>query len=126
MIKWRPIFMNYIISGKIFKVIKSVVLCALAFSQINCASLDQTFRKHTPPMAKTYIGIRSDLAMLGGKTLGQKGRGRMNGVVLFLIWPVLLIDIPLSFALDTAFLPYTIPQSLMLSKNEKKKPHSVK
>ena len=103
-----------------FKIIETFVVVVLMISQTSCASIDGTFREYKSPIAKTYIGVRRDIAMLQGKTLEHQEKSAIDALKRIFIWPLFIpnlpfIDLPFSFAFDTIFLPYTIPHSIFFS-----------
>lgn len=70
-----------------------------------CMSLGTTFDKDPEIDSKMYIGTRTNMLMLAStfsSKMDSEGRGMMIGAL-----PFILLDVPMSFVLDTLFLPYT-------------------
>ncbi len=62
-----------------------------------------------PPDNKIYAGVRFDASTMG--EIASDKENKPSPIVL----PLLLIDLPLSFAADTVLLPYTIPDAIINS-----------
>ena len=78
-----------------------------------CVSLGQHFDSngHVPP--GVYPGLRSDVKFLTKDVFSQRGGmdALLDSVEPFLI-PVALVDIPLSFGMDTLLLPVDVFKSV--------------
>jgi uncharacterized protein YceK len=58
---------------------------------------------------RVYIGTKIDSTFLASPfRLSPKGEAHQSWGMSLLIWPFALIDLPLSFAVDTLLLPYTL------------------
>lgn len=64
-----------------------------------------------PPDNKIYVGVRFDTANIGNIVSGDSN---INPLAL----PLLILDLPISFAADTVLLPYTIPDAVFFSEKK--------
>lgn len=79
-----------------------------------CASVIMTFG---PPEPRVYAGTRFDAGVAGAGGLCESGNCPFATEVMPFV-----IDLPFSFALDTLFLPYTIPSAVINSLASKYEP----
>jgi len=75
------------------------------FALSGCMSLATTFDNDPEVDSKVFIGTRTNLDMAASpfsSKMDSEGKGMMIGAL-----PFILVDIPLSFVMDTLLLPYT-------------------
>lgn len=97
----------------------SLLLSLLLITQAGCATLHGVTEEDRKwGENRIYIGTRCDVGHIyAGVTLGG-GKGDTCGHLysIFLL-PLVLVDLPLSFALDTVLLPYTVSKEAFGLKN---------
>ena len=98
------------------KISKSFLLLALALNISGCASLYTTFGSNEYSYeSKVYSGTKLDafaLFWVPACALGGGGHGcPVDNPAGLLLWPVVLVDLPLTFVCDSVLLPYTLSQN---------------
>ncbi len=85
----------------IVMLMRRAVIAAAFATTAGCATLGETFNDNAQCGAHPYCGTATDVEYLKGLTDGNAGP-------LAAFIPLVIIDIPLSLAADTLFLPYTV------------------
>jgi uncharacterized protein YceK len=98
-------------------VLKKILIVFCALNLVGCASLYGTFAEDENGKSKikfdskVYIGTKTDGAalILAPMCAGSHSHPCTGDTWIYLlIWPLALIDLPLSFIADTLLLPYTL------------------
>jgi len=91
---------------------KMALGCLLVAPLMGCASLlgNLSYSEFERDIeSRVYIGTKIDGTFLASPFLLEPGgEGHQSYALSLLIWPFALVDLPLSFVLDTVLLPYTL------------------
>ncbi len=84
---------------------KLPVLLLMTGLVAGCASIRGTFVEPPKDGSRVYVGTRRDLQDIA---LENCECDPIGAVAYLMLWPVFVIDLPLSVAADTVLLPYTL------------------
>lgn len=92
-----------------FKGLKLISVLVLACTLQGCTAISYTFEPVSTHCNRVYSGTRVIIGSFEYYTRGPFG---------WIITPIVFVDFPFSFTVDTLLLPYTIPSSIYKCSNK--------